>query len=161
MYSKDVRRISCCEYSYSGNAYGVIKGIGVVTCVYVNPKTDQFWIIDYRIYDPAGDGKPKIDPVLDMLLTGVYQKKLAFWAGLMDTWYAIKQSMLQIERFGKIYYCPLKDNRQVDDAAGSLPYRRIDRLDWTDAEQQQGKIIKIKAFPADHKVKVFRVGLST
>jgi hypothetical protein len=27
---------------YSGNAKAVIKGIGVVTCVYVNPDTDQF-----------------------------------------------------------------------------------------------------------------------
>lgn len=25
---------------YSGNAYGLIKGIGVVTCVYVNPTPD-------------------------------------------------------------------------------------------------------------------------
>ena len=39
---------------YSGNALGIIKGIGVVTCVYVNPEIDQFWIIDYRIYDPEG-----------------------------------------------------------------------------------------------------------
>ena len=29
---------------YSGNAKAVIKGIGVVTCVYVNPETDQFWV---------------------------------------------------------------------------------------------------------------------
>ena len=42
---------------YSGNARGVIRGIGVVTCVYVNPERDQFWLIDYRIYAPDGDGK--------------------------------------------------------------------------------------------------------
>ena len=29
---------------YSGNAKAVIKGIGVVTCVYVQPDTDQFWL---------------------------------------------------------------------------------------------------------------------
>ena len=40
---------------YSGNAKAVIKGIGVVTCVYVNPTLDRFWLIDYRIYDPDGD----------------------------------------------------------------------------------------------------------
>ena len=27
---------------YSRNAHGIIKGIGVVTCGYVNPETDQF-----------------------------------------------------------------------------------------------------------------------
>ena len=45
---------------YSGNAHGVIKGIGIVTCVYVNPELEQFWIIDYRLYDPDGDGKRKL-----------------------------------------------------------------------------------------------------
>ena len=146
---------------YSGNEHGVIKGIGVVTCVYVNPELDQFWIIDYRIYDPDGDGKTKLDHVQDMLLNVVYQKELAFWAVLMDTWYATKDLMLQIEKFDKIYYCPLKDNRQVDDSGGSQPYRRVDSLEWTEAELQQGKVIKIKGFPAEHKVKAFRVVLST
>jgi hypothetical protein len=155
------RNIELVRRQYSGNAHGVIKGIGVVTCVYVNPKTDQFWIIDYRIYDPEGDGKTKIDHVLDMLLNCVYQKGLSFWAVLMDTWYATKEIMLQIEEFHKIYYCPLKDNRQVDDSGGSQPYRRMDSLEWSEAEKQHGKVIKIKGFPAKHKVKVFRVVLST
>ena len=146
---------------YSGNVHGVLKGIGVVTCVYVNPQLDQFWIIDYRIYDPAGDGKTKLDHVQEMLLNCVYQKSLAFWAVLMDSWYATKENMLQIEKFDKIYYCPLKDNRQVDDSGGSQPYRRVDSLEWTQAEQQHGKVIKIKGFPGNHKVKVFRVVLST
>jgi hypothetical protein len=146
---------------YSGNVHGVLKGIGVVTCVYVNPKLDQFWIIDYRIYDPAGDGKTKLDHVQEMLLNCVYQKSLAFWSVLMDSWYATKEIMLQIEKFDKIYYCPLKDNRQVDDSGGSQPYRRVDSLEWTQAEQQHGKVIKIKGFPGNHKVKVFRVVLST
>jgi hypothetical protein len=146
---------------YSGNAHGVIKGIGVVTCVYVNPQIDQFWIIDYRIYDPEGDGKTKLEHMQDMLLNCIYQKGLDFWAVLMDTWYATKEMMLQIEKLGKIYYCPLKDNRQVDDSVGSKPYQRVDSLEWTETEKQHGKVIKIKGFPAEHKVKVFRVVLST
>ena len=68
--------------------------------------------------------------------------------------------MLQIEKIGKIYYCPLKDNRQVDDSGGDQPYQRVDSLKWTEVEQQ-GKVIKIKGFPAEHKVKLFRVVLST
>jgi Transposase DDE domain len=157
-FSHDIELV---RNQYSGNAHGIIKGIGVVTCVYVNPQTDQFWIIDYRIYDPDGDGKTKLDHMQDMLLNCVYQKNLDIWAVLMDTWYATKEIMLQIEKIGKIYYCPLKDNRQVDDSGGSKLYQRVDSLEWTEAELQQGKIIKIKGFPAEHKVKVFRVVLST
>jgi hypothetical protein len=155
------KRIELVRRQYSGNAHGIIKGIGVVTCVYVNPQIDQFWIIDYRIYDPDGDGKTKLDHMRDMLLNCVYQKELDFWSVLMDTWYATKEIMLQIEKIGKIYYCPLKDNRQVDDSGGINPYKRVDSLEWTKEEQQQGKVIKVNGFPAEHKVKVFRVVLST
>ena len=146
---------------YSGNAHGIIKGIGVVTCVYVNPERDQFWIIDYRIYDPEGDGKSKLDHVQDMLRHSVYQKHVEFLAVLMDSWYATKDIMLAIEAYGKIYSCPLKNNRQVDDSNGSQSYRRVETLAWTAVEKRQGKVIKIKGFPGNHKVKLFRVVLST
>jgi hypothetical protein len=146
---------------WSGDAHGIIKGVGVVTCVYVNPTVDQFWIIDYRIYDPEGDGKTKLDHVHDMLANCVYQKNLLFRFVLMDSWYATKEIMLFIESLKKIYYCPLKDNRQVDDSGGNEPYRRVDGLQWSETEKAQGKVIKIKGFPKNHKVKLFRVVLST
>jgi len=146
---------------WSGDAHGVIKGVGVVTCVYVNPALDQFWIIDYRIYDPAGDGKTKLNHVHDMLAHCVYQKNLLFRFVLMDSWYATKEIMLFIEDLKKIYYCPLKDNRQVDDSGGVEPYRRVDGLVWPESERAHGKVVKIKGFPKDHKVKLFRVVLST
>ena len=155
------RQIELVRRQYSGNAHDVIQGIGVVTCVYVNPQLDQFWIIDYRIYAPEADGKSKLDHVLDMLRTCIYQKALPFWGVLMDTWYATKEVMLQIEQYDKIYYCPLKDNRLVDDSGGNQPYRHVASLTWTAAELQHGKLLKIKGFPAQHKVKVFRVVLST
>jgi hypothetical protein len=146
---------------YSGNVHGVIKGIGVVTCIYVNPQLDDFWVIDYRIYDPKGDGKSKLDHLEEMLSHTVYQKKLAFRAVLMDTWYATKDIMLLIESLQKLYYCPMKDNRQVDDSWGQSPYQRIDSLSWTEKERQEGKILKIKGFPKEHKVRCFRVVVST
>lgn len=146
---------------YSGNAHGVVKGIGVVTCVYVNPDTDQFWLIDYRIYDPEGDGKTKLDHVREMLRNIVYHKQLPFRAVLMDTWYATKDLMLFIESLQKHYSCPLKDNRQVDDSGGERPYQRVDSLTWSAPELQHGKRIKIKGFPKDHKVQCFRVEVST
>jgi hypothetical protein len=154
-------KIELVRRQYSGNAHGLIKGIGVVNCVYVNPITNQFWIIDYRIYDPEGDGKTKLDHLHDMLENCVYQKQILFWAVLMDTWYATKDTMLYIEKMKKIYYCPIKDNRQVDDSGGSEPYSRVDKLAWTKEELKRGKRVKLKGFPKEHKVKLFRVVLST
>ena len=51
------RNIEAVRRQWSGSEKRVIQGIGLVTCVYVNPKTEQYWIIDYRIYDVDRDGK--------------------------------------------------------------------------------------------------------
>ncbi len=153
--------IELVRHQYSGNAHAVIKGIGVVTCVYVNPDADQFWLIDYRIYDPAGDGKTKLDHLREMLQNVVYEKQLPFQAVLMDGWYATKDVMLYIESLQKVYYCPLKDNRQVDDSQGERPYQRVDSLEWSATELSSGKRIKIKDFPKEHKVQCFRVAVTT
>ena len=58
-------------------------------------------------------------------------------------------------------YCPLKANRQVDDSGGESPYRRVDALHWSEFDFGHGKLLKIKGFPKEHKVKLFRVVVST
>jgi hypothetical protein len=146
---------------YSGNAHGVIKGIGMVNCLYVNPESGNYWIIDYRIFEPDGDSKTKLDHVRDMLTSAIADKKIPFAAVLMDTWYATKDLMLFIESLSKIYYCPIRDNRLVDDSNAQAPYRHVSALEWSSQDQSQGKIIKIKGFPKNHKVKLFRVVVST
>jgi len=95
-------KIELVRRQYSGNAHDVIKGIGVVTCVYVNPETDPFWIIDYRIYDPDRDGKTKLDHVREMLDNALYDKRLPFRGVLMDSWYAERKLMLHIEALHKV-----------------------------------------------------------
>ena len=117
-------KIELVRLQSSGNAYRLIKGIDQVNCVCVNPEIGQYWLIDYRIYDPDRDGKSKLYHVQDMLTQVVQHKQLPFHAVLMDTWYATKNLMLFIESLHKIYYCPLKDNRQFIDAATN----RVDEL---------------------------------
>ena len=86
-------------------------------------------MVDYRLYDPDGDGQSKLDHVASMLNGVVYSKQLPFTTVLMDSWYATQKLMAQIDQLEKVYYCPLKTNRRVDDSAGTLPYQRIDELD--------------------------------
>jgi hypothetical protein len=157
-YSQEIEMV---RRQYSGNEHGVLKGIGVVSCVYVNPKVERFWVIDYRIFNPDVDGKTKIDHVKDMLENLVYQKLLPFDTVLMDTWYAVHSLMLYIDSLEKVYYCPLKNNRLVDDTWGQEKYKRIESLEWSQEELECGKIIKIKGFPQEKKVKLFRVTVST
>lgn len=148
---------------YSGNAHQIVKGIGIVTCVYVNPETNQFWLINYRLFAPDVDGKTKLQHVREMFDNAIEHRKLPFRAVLMDSWYAAKELMLHIERSGKIYYCPLKDNRQVDEGNG-LPKpasRRVDSLEWSATEIESGKNVHLKDFPKGHRLQLFRLAVST
>jgi len=132
----------------------------MVNCLYVNPNTNQYWIVDYRIYDLANDGKTKITHAREMLISAVADKCLAFTGVLFDTWYASKELMLLLESLKKHYCCALKSNRQVDDSGGQRPYTNVSELTWSDDELEHGKIIKIKGFPKNHKVKLFWVEVS-
>ncbi|MEM6784333.1 MAG: transposase [Bacteroidota bacterium] len=152
------RKIEPAQRQWSGNARGVIEGIGVVTCVYVNPEIDRFWVIDYRIYAPETDGKTKLRHVREMLTHTVTHKQLAFRTVLMDTWYATMPIWKQIEQLGKVYYCPVRCNRQVSLAPGT-GYQRVDALSWSDQQVEQGRLVHLKKMPAGHRVKLFRLAL--
>jgi hypothetical protein len=155
------REIELVRRQWSGNAKRVIRGIGIVNCVYVNPDIGKFWVIDYRIYNIEGDGKTKLDHMQEMFDHVINHKKLPFWGVLMDTWYAKMEVMKKIEKSEKVYYCPLQDNRQVDDSDGQRDYQRMDGLTWSETELQHGKTIHIKGFPKGHRVKLFRLVIST
>lgn len=96
-----------------------------------------------------------------MLYNCVYKKHLCFWAVLIESWCATKEIMLAIDQLRKIFYCPLKVNRQVDDCGGARPYQRVDSLEWKKGEKRHGKAIKVKGFPGTYKVKLLQVVLST
>ena len=145
---------------WSGNAKKVIKGIGIVTCVYVNPDIDRFWVIDYRIFDPERDGRSKIDHLLEMWRTILYVEQIPFQTVLIDSWYATMKVMKAIEKADKIYYCPLKSNRQVTQSPDD-PYCRVDALTWRNDEIATGKMVHLKKFPKGHQLKLFRIALST
>lgn len=118
-------------------------------------------VVDYRIFNPDKDGLTKIDHVKEMLRNAHYNKRIAFNAVLMDSWYATISIILQIESINKYYYCPIKSNRLVDDSKGVRAYCRVDSLNWSTEDTNNGKVIKIHKFPKDYKVKLFRVAVST
>ena len=72
------RKVELARRQWSGSAKGVIEGIGVVTCVYVNPTLDRLWVIDYRIYAPEDDGRTELEHVREMLKHTAHHKRLAF-----------------------------------------------------------------------------------
>jgi len=153
-YAKETQPV---RRQWSGSEKRVIQGIGLVTCVYVNPKTHRYWIIDYRIYDYDRDGKTKLQHLQDMLRNAYFVKRLPFRTVLIDSWYASMRVMKSVQSLSKIYYAPLKCNRLVNDSDGVGPHKRVDALTWTQAELQHGKLAHIKKFPKAQQVKLFRI----
>ena len=156
------RHIELVYKQYSGNEHRVINGIGFISCVYVNPETGEFWEIDYRVYDPNTDGKSKHQHVADML-ENCFLKcsvgELEFKTVLMDTWYATTKLMLLIHRSKRIFYCPIQSNRKVSQKYGTekYQYQSANSLDWTEQEENFGKTVHVKEFPAGFEVKLFRI----
>jgi hypothetical protein len=145
---------------YSDNAHGIIKGIGVVNCVYFNLITNQFWLIDYRIFNPDEDGKTKIDHVLDML-SQLASRQISYQTVLMDSWYAVTELFKWLIDHKKTFYCPIKSNRKVDDSGGQQPYQPVSYLSWSSQEVQQGKLVKVHKMPHSTYLRLFRVLVST
>jgi len=92
-------QIDLVRRQYSGNAHGLIKGIGMINCLYVNPDTGQYWIVDYL----GNDGKTKLDHAREMLIAVVADKRLSFTTVLFDSWYVNKEFLLLVESLGKSY----------------------------------------------------------
>ena len=138
-----------------------MRGIGLVNCIYINPETKEFWLIDYRIFDPARDGKSKVDHLQDMLKNALYSKQISFTTVLVDTWYASNKFMLFVHDLGKYFYCPIKRNRLVRPAGVKEHYEAVTELSWTEEEVKLGKIIRLKGMPSDFYMKLFRVPVST
>lgn len=154
------RKIDGVHKQYSGNAHGIINGIGVVNMLYYNPSIKRYWLIDFRIYDTSKDGKTKLDHVNEMLSLA-NERGVIYSTVLMDTWYATSQIMVRLQNEGKIFYCPIKTNRKVDDSKGINLYKAVEQLVWTEEELRCGKTIKIWKTSKHMKVKLFRVMVSS
>ena len=155
------RKIDSVRWQYSGNAHKVIRGIGLLNCIYVNPDTEQFWIIDYRIFDPDKDGKTKVQHVKEMLSNVQNHKKLPFKTVLMDSWYANYQLMLYIHHMGKLFYCPLKANRLARTLDSTDVYQHVSLLSWDKQSKQSGRLVQLKNMPKEIPLKLFSISVSS
>lgn len=154
------REIEVANWQYSGNAHNVIQGIGLVNCIYINPETNNYWVIDYRIYNKDSDGKTKLEHVKDMLNNVVTYKQLPFKTVLMDTWYATNKLMLHIHDLNKYFYCPIRKNRMARTADTKEHYQKVCDFEWTEEELQFGKAIRLREMPEKLMTKLFRVPIS-
>jgi Transposase DDE domain len=147
-------KIEVAQVQYSGASHGLVMGINIVTCLYVNPELDHSWNIDYRMYNPIADGKDKLEHVADMLHHSVEWKRLEFGNVLFDSWYATHDLGKQVDDLGKRFYCPIKANRNILDG---LCWKKPTQLEWNDTELVHGKAIRLKGQKLSADVRLHRL----
>ncbi len=133
-----------------------------MNCLYYNPELDQYWVIDYRLYDKTRDGKTKLDHMEDMLNMVDY-RDISYTTVLMDTWYATSEMMMLIHKKEKTFFCPIKSNRKTDDKLqfdeGKFQHQAAHSLQWTQEELVHGKTVNLKGL--DLTLKLFQIVLAT
>jgi hypothetical protein len=132
-------KIEMVRKQWSGNAHKVIRGIGLIGCVYYNPDLDEYWLLDYRLYDIEFDDKKKTDHMLDMIdnfeiwnrrvLSGLgdlldlgnssnsscnsNMTQIQYQGVLCDAAYSTVKLFNKLEYYGKYYVCNIKSNRKA------------------------------------------------
>jgi hypothetical protein len=124
------------------------------------PDTKEYWLLDYRIFAPDIDGKTKLDHVMDMLKS-LENRQISYLYLLMDSWYATIEIFKYAISETKLFYCPIKGNRKIDDSGGKNPYKRVEDTLFDAQEVLHGKTIKVFKMPMDTYFKLFRVLVST
>lgn len=138
--------IELVKRQYSGNAHGLVRGIGIVNLVHSSGPVGDFYAIAYRIYDPEHDGKPKNEHFREMLLRAVAAKGIQAKTVLFDAWYAAADNLKLIQRLGLIFFTTLKENRLVS-LSKEAGYRHLDQMDWTPERLDQGVLVKLQEVP--------------
>jgi hypothetical protein len=152
------KKIELVYRQYSGAEHGVVEGIGVVNLVHTNGQDHGFYPIDYRIYDPHGDGKTKQDHFREMLIRAIADKGIQAQTILFDNWYASVENLKLIHRLGRYFITTVKSNRKVSVSKES-GYVNLEDLPWTPEAYRTGMWVKLKELP--FKVRLFMVVSST
>lgn len=151
------RKIELVYRQYSGAVHGVVDGIGVVNLLHTSGADQVFYPIDYRVFDPDGDGKSKQVHFREMYLRAISDKGIQVKTILFDSWYASVENLKLIHRTGCYFITTLKSNRKVS-ASKETGYVNLEDLPW-DAKAYHGLLVKLKELP--FKVRLFVVATPT
>lgn len=150
-YSKQIALV---RLQYSGAEHGLVRGIGVVNLIHTNGQAQGFYPIDYRVYDPDGDGKSKNQHFREMLLRAFSEKGLQARTILFDAWYASVENLKLIQRLGRVFVTTLKSNRLVS-LSKETGYIHLEEIDWTPERLREGVRVKLKELP--FSVRLFKL----
>ena len=148
------RFIDVVKRPYSGNAHGMVWGIGLVNLVHSSGEAGDFLPLDYRIYAPDRDGLTKNDHFQAMFEQVVAEDKLLARTILFDSWYGGSANLKCIHRAGWTFFTTLKSNRLVS-ASKEAGYQALTDLEPPAGGWGQGLAVRLKQVPFG--VKLFKL----
>ena len=140
------RFIDVAKRQYSGNAHGMVTGIGLVNLVHSSGEAGDFLPLDYRVCAPGHDGQTKNDHFLTLFDQVVSDGKLLARTILFDSWYAGSTNLKRIYRAGWTFFTTLKSNRWVSLTKES-GYQGLDTLEPPPQGWSQGVEVRLKEVP--------------
>lgn len=128
-YSKQIPFVRA---QWSGKHHEIVLGICIVTLLWTDG--EQIIPVDFRVYDPARDGKTKNEHARDMLDTAERRGFTPEYV-LFDSWYSSIENLKAITKKEWKWIAELKSNRQVSVVQGA--YHAVKDLDWTSTQVQK------------------------
>lgn len=104
-------RIELVRWQWSGTHHDVVKGIGVITLLWTDG--DQHIPIDFRVYDPDGDGKTKNQHFRDMMDAALGRGFTPQYV-MFDSWFSSLDNLKDVRKKEWKWLTQLKKNRIVD-----------------------------------------------
>jgi hypothetical protein len=75
----------------------------------------------------------------------------------MDSWYTTIDLFEYAIKEQKIFYCPIKSNRKIDNSGDKEPHKQVFNTSFSNNEVKHGKLVKIFKMPMDTLFKLFLV----
>ena len=148
------RFIDVAKRQYSGNAHGMVTGIGLVNLVHNSGEAGDFLPLDYRVCAPGHDGQTKNDHFLTLFDKVASEGKLLARIILFDSWYADSTNLKRIHRAGWTFFTTLENNRFVRLTRES-GYQGLDTLEPPPQGWSRGLEMRLKEVPFG--VKLFKL----
>ena len=140
------RFIEVVKRQYSGNAHGMVRGIGLVNLVHGSGEAGDFLPLDYHVYAPDQDELTKNEHFRAMAEQVVSEGKILARTALSDSWYAGSDNLKAIHRAGWSFFTTLKSNRRAS-ASKEMGYQALRDLEPPAGGWGQGLEVRLKPVP--------------
>lgn len=141
-----MRELGLARWQYSGAHHDIVKGIGLTSLLWTGTGTSDHLPIDYRLYDPATDGKTKNQHFQEMAKTASFRGFKPKYV-LFDSWYTSLDNLKLVRSLGWQWLGGLRKNRVV--SIGPQQQTNLEKL----AIPPAGRVVHLRGYG---HIKVFK-----